>query len=128
MAVALACCRAQARRAQTAIFGAPVLALRAGRVLQMARCSARVSALRRCGAPARGARARRVHRRAESTTEDRSSSGSAAEGGTSGLDGERAQKWAKPFSFAQFFGSYLQLGVWISVLSLAAFVGLRRVR
>ena len=45
-----------------------------------------------------------------------------------GQDSEDENKWAKPFSAGQIFGSYLQLGVWITVLSGAAFVGFQKVR
>ena len=36
--------------------------------------------------------------------------------------------WKEPLSKGQFFGSYLQLGVWIVVLSTAAFTGFQKVR
>lgn len=36
--------------------------------------------------------------------------------------------WKEPMSKGQFFGSYLQLGVWIVVLSTAAYTGFQKVR
>lgn len=36
--------------------------------------------------------------------------------------------WQQPFSPAQIFGSYLQVGVWVVVLSVAGFTGFQKVR
>lgn len=37
------------------------------------------------------------------------------------------ETWKEPFSAAQFFGSYLQLGVWVVVLSVAGYSGFQQV-
>jgi hypothetical protein len=38
------------------------------------------------------------------------------------------ESWKKPLSAAQIFGSYLQVGLWVVVLSVAGFSGFQQVR
>ena len=37
------------------------------------------------------------------------------------------ETWKKPFSVAQIFGTYLQLAVWVVVLSVAGYTGIQKV-
>lgn len=49
-----------------------------------------------------------------------------AKAGSSSQEGD--EEWQKPLSASQFFGSYLQLGVWIGVLGFAGITGIQKVR
>ena len=100
--------------------------------MQMALASSHVRLRLQCqhGTLAASSRRCRVHApRAESSSSEGNTQAEVqqASNASTQFDSEE-QSWSKPFTAGQIFGSYLQVGVWVTVLSIAAYTGFQKVR